>query len=129
MLGDKIKVLREGKNVSQKELAQAIGVSDVMVSLYEQGKKYPSLSTIVRIAEYFNVSTDYLLGIKTSANDDIPENIKAVARNLMELSEEKRKLAIDMIKIMSEVGKEAKEKWLYQSTQDIIIVYIRHMNF
>ena len=101
MLGDKIKVLREGKNVSQKELAQAIGVSDVMVSLYEQGKKYPSLSTIVRIAEYFNVSTDYLLGIKTSANDDIPENIKAVARNLMELSEEKRKLAIDMIKIMS----------------------------
>jgi len=110
MLGDKIKVLREGKNVSQKELAQAIGVSDVMVSLYEQGKKYPSLSTIVRIAEYFNVSTDYLLGIKTSANDDIPENIKAVARNLMELSEEKRKLAIDMIKIMSEVGKEAKEK-------------------
>ena len=110
MLGDKIKVLREGKNVSQKELAQAIGVSDVMISLYEQGKKYPSLSTIVRIAEYFNVSTDYLLGIKTSANDDIPENIKAVARNLMELSEEKRKLAIDMIKIMSEVGKEAKEK-------------------
>ncbi|CRZ34959.1 DNA-binding XRE family transcriptional regulator [Herbinix hemicellulosilytica] len=109
MLGDKIKVLREGKNVSQKELAQAIGVSDVMISLYEQGKKSPSLPTIVKIADYFNVSTDYLLGTK-AVNNDIPENIMAAARNLLELPEENRKLAIDMIKYMSQKGKEAKEK-------------------
>lgn len=122
MLGDKIKVLREGKNVSQKELAQAIGVSDVMISLYEQGKKSPSLPTIVKIADYFNVSTDYLLGTK-AVNNDIPENIMAAARNLLELPEENRKLAIDMIKYMSQKGKEAKEKWRYQSMQGMIIAF------
>lgn len=111
MLGDKIKTLREGKNISQKELAQAIGVSDVMISMYEQDKKNPSLPTVVKIAEYFNVSTDYLLGSKhVSLDDDIPENIKAVARNLMDLPEENRKLAIDMIKFMSQKGREVIDK-------------------
>jgi len=110
MLSEKIKILREGRNLSQKELAEAIGVSDVMISLYEQGKKKPSLSTIVKLAEYFNVTTDYLLGAKTEFKDTIPENIKAVARDLMDLPDENRKLAIDMIKFMSQKGREAKDK-------------------
>lgn len=110
MLGDKIKILREGRNISQKELAEAIGVSDVMISMYEQDKKNPSIPTIIKIAEHFNVSTDYLLGAKSATHDQIPENIKAVARDLMELPEENRKLAIDMIKFMSQKGKEAKDQ-------------------
>ncbi len=44
------------------------------------------------------------------AEDELPENIRAVARDLMELPEENRKLAIDMIKMMSQRGKEAKKK-------------------
>ncbi len=109
-LGNKIKLLRDTKNISQKELAEAIGVSDVMISMYEQDKKSPSLPTIIKLAKYFNVSTDYLLGAKIVKQDEIPENITAVARDLMELPEENRNLAIDMIKMMSQRGKEAKEK-------------------
>ena len=109
-IGEKIKLLREGKNISQKELAESIGVSDVMVSMYEQDKKKPSLPTIIKIANYFNTTTDYLLGNENVVND-IPENITAVARDLMDLPEDNRKLAIDMIKAMSERGKEALKKW------------------
>lgn len=61
-LGDKIRELRERRHISQKELGEAIGVSDVMVSMYEQGKKRPSLDTVIAIADYFAISSDNLLG-------------------------------------------------------------------
>lgn len=109
-LGSRMKLLREGKNMSQKELGEGIGVSDVMISMYEQNKKKPSLSTVIRIADFFDVSTDYLLCKDNQNNNDIPENITAVARDLMDLPEENKKLAIDMIKMMSKRGKEAKQK-------------------
>lgn len=109
-LGDKIKKLREGKNISQKELAKEIGVTDAMVSMYENDKKNPSLEVITKLAAFFNVSTDYLLGAETMQDSEMPKNIRAVARDLLDLPEENRKLAIDMIKMMSKKADEAKKK-------------------
>lgn len=70
-LGEKIRTLRERKNISQKELGEAIGVSDVMISMYEQDKKRPSLPTIIKMAEYFDVSYDILLGRKEITPSEI----------------------------------------------------------
>lgn len=110
--GENLKTLREQKNLSQKVLGEELDVSDTMISMYEQNKKQPSLPTITKMAKFFNVSVDYLIGLKDDQDDkdDIPENIKAVARNLMDLPEANRKLAIDMIDYMSNTGKEAKNK-------------------
>lgn len=77
MFSSRLKSLRESKGISQKELAEGIGVSDVMVSMYEQGKKNPSLDTITKIADYFNVSVDYLLGKELTDKDK-----KDIARDL-----------------------------------------------
>lgn len=109
-LGDRIKKLREGKNISQKELAKELGVTDAMVSMYENDKKNPSLEVITKLAAFFNVSTDYLLGAETMQDSEMPKNIRAVARDLLDLPEENRKLAIDMIKMMSKKADEAKKK-------------------
>lgn len=109
-IGDKIKELREGKNISQKELSELVGVSDAMISMYEKNKKGPSVEVVTKLADALNVSTDYLLDVETIAENEIPENIRAVARDLMDLPEENRKLAIDMIKMMTKKGKEAKGK-------------------
>lgn len=109
-LGDKIKKLREGKNISQKELAGELGVTDAMISMYENDKKNPSLEVITKIAMFFNVSTDYLLGTETMTDNELPKNIRAVARDLLDLPEENRKLAIDMIKSLSKKADEAKKK-------------------
>lgn len=109
-LGDKIKKLREGKNISQKELAGELGVTDAMISMYENDKKNPSLDVITKIAMFFNVSTDYLLGTETMSDNELPKNIRAVARDLLDLPEENRKLAIDMIKSLSKKADEAKKK-------------------
>jgi len=60
---DKLKQLREENNVTQIELAQAIGVTDRNIRRYEKGIVEPTLSVIVAIAKYFNTDTNYLLGI------------------------------------------------------------------
>lgn len=54
--------LREEKGVYQKELAAYLNVSIATISNYENGVHHPDLFTLCQIAEYFDVTTDYLLG-------------------------------------------------------------------
>ena len=61
MLGIRIAILRLSKGWSQAELARRIGVSTSAVGMYEQGRREPSLSLLVRLAQEFGVTTDYLL--------------------------------------------------------------------
>lgn len=61
-LGVRIKNLREKANINQKEFAKKIGVSNVVLSRYESGERNPDYETLLKIAQYFEVSTDELLG-------------------------------------------------------------------
>lgn len=68
--GRKVRRLRERAGLNQTELAQALGLSERSkgyISEIESGKKIPPAETILRIAQHFHVSTDYLL------RDDIAE--------------------------------------------------------
>lgn len=58
----RIKELREAKGIQQKELAIDIGVSQPTVSDWESGRKVPSAKSTQKLADYFGVSVDYLLG-------------------------------------------------------------------
>mgnify|MGYP003304330930 CR=1 FL=1 len=60
-LGYKIFTLRENKEIGQKELAKLLHVSVSTISNYEHNVHQPALRTIIKIADYFNVSVDYLL--------------------------------------------------------------------
>lgn len=66
--GEKLKELRTNKKLSQKDLSKILNVSNTIISSYELSLRMPSYDILVKIARYFNVSTDYLLGIK---NDNI----------------------------------------------------------
>lgn len=57
-----IKELRIEKGISQYQLGQEIGVSQKAIDYWEQGINEPKASYIIALADYFNVSTDYLLG-------------------------------------------------------------------
>ncbi len=61
MLGDKIKTLRTSNNMLQQDLANALSVSKSTVAMWETNKRIPDASMLVKIAEYFDVSVDYLL--------------------------------------------------------------------
>lgn len=62
-IGDRIKELRKEKNFSQSQLARRIGVSQKAVDYWELGTNEPKASYIVKLAELFKVSADFLLGI------------------------------------------------------------------
>lgn len=65
MIGDKIKLLRETKGLTQQQIAQdpAFGIKQGTLSAYERNAREPNIETIRRIAEYFGVTSDYLIGI------------------------------------------------------------------
>lgn len=73
MIGQTIKDLRRSKKLSQTDFAKIVGVSQTTVTAWETGKAEPSSSAITRIADYFNVSTDYLLG-RPEKSGNIDEN-------------------------------------------------------
>ena len=66
LLGEVISELRNDKGLKQKELEGLIGVATGTVSDYENGRYLPSYDTLNKIADVFDVSTDYLLGRMTS---------------------------------------------------------------
>lgn len=71
MLNEKIKKLRQSYNISQVELAQRLGVTKQCVSNWENDNVLPSIEMLVKIAEQFNVTTDYLLGLENNQVVDV----------------------------------------------------------
>ena len=63
MLGDKIRQLRSDSGKSQVQLAKALDVTKQCVSNWENNNIQPSIDMLMKIAEHFSVSTDFLLGI------------------------------------------------------------------
>ncbi|WP_283578632.1 helix-turn-helix domain-containing protein [Limosilactobacillus ingluviei] len=73
MLGQKIRDLRKQKRLSQTELGKYIGVSQTTVTAWENGRAEPSSGYLSKLADYFNVTTDYLLGRPEKHEDDQEE--------------------------------------------------------
>ena len=63
IINQRIKELREENNLSQMALANACDISQGKIARYELDKAEPRASDIVKLAEYFKVSADYLLGL------------------------------------------------------------------
>ena len=71
MLNEKIKQLRQASNMTQVELANALGVSKQCVSNWENDYIQPSIEMLIKIAEFFKVTTDYLLGLSGGVSIDV----------------------------------------------------------
>lgn len=70
MLGNNIKELRKSKRMTQKDLALAMNVSQQTVGAWETERAIPGADTLSKLADYFNVTTDYLLGRPEKKDDD-----------------------------------------------------------
>jgi transcriptional regulator with XRE-family HTH domain len=62
MFSERVKLLREEKQLSQIELAKLLHIANTTLSMYETGKREPDFETLQLLADFFNVTTDYLLG-------------------------------------------------------------------
>ena len=58
----RLKALREAKQIDRKTLGELCGLSKDMIGQYERGNRAPSLTVVIALADYFDVSLDYLLG-------------------------------------------------------------------
>lgn len=72
MKGNRIKLLREEKKIRQDELAKVLSISPSAVGMYERDEREPNDEITLKLAEYFGVSTDYLLGKSDNRNSDVP---------------------------------------------------------
>ena len=61
-LGNRLATLRKQKGLSQAELARLLGLGQSTIAMYERDKRQPDMDTLNRLADFFGVSADYLLG-------------------------------------------------------------------
>ncbi|MGC2840418.1 helix-turn-helix domain-containing protein [Bacillus velezensis] len=77
MLGDRLKVLREKKDLTQDGVAKALDISRGTYAHYEINKRRPDYETLIKIADFFDVSIDYLL----RGEDHYRNKAKEISKN------------------------------------------------
>lgn len=87
--GNRIKGLREKRGLKQGQFADSIGISRQSMSNYESGKHSPDIDVVVRMADFFGCSTDYLLGLTEHPNQEqekyYGEDISRLSQTLLAL--------------------------------------------
>ena len=83
---DNLKTIRKKSGKTQKEVAEGIGIGQGTYKNYETGAREPNNATLVAIANYFNVTTDYLLGREEQTPDE-PVNLDKI-KEYIEIIEE-----------------------------------------
>lgn len=63
-LSSRLKELRLSKNLTQKQLAALIGGNERSIRFYESGERLPGIDVVVALCNVFDVTTDYLIGLK-----------------------------------------------------------------
>lgn len=82
--GENLKKLRTAHSLTQQELGAKVGLSKAVVSKYENGLGYPTFDVLIRIAAYFGVTTDYLLGVTADVWCDPQDALASVLALLKE---------------------------------------------
>ena len=91
MKGNRIKKLREEKDLKQEQLAKILSISPSAIGMYERDEREPNDELTLKIADFFNVSTDYLLGKSDIRNPEetIEKEFKSIyAKEIEGLTEE-----------------------------------------
>mgnify|MGYP004539364807 FL=1 len=92
---ENLRIIREKRHKNQLNVALAVGVTQESISMYESGVSFPKANILIKLAEYLQTSTDYLLGL---TDDDTP--IKYMNKKL------------------NSKEKELLEKFIYLKTED-----------
>jgi len=106
--GDRIALLREKRGMTQEELSGKLGISRAALSHYETNRREPDIDTLNKIANFFGVSLDYLLGRTNDPSSVLDLEVREFIDSL-ELSDEailkKFSLTIDGRKLSVEEAK------------------------
>ncbi len=90
MFDNRLKLLREARGFTQNEIASKVGISQRAYANYERDEREPSAEILLRIAHFFDVSTDYLLGCSVRSDVSAAENV--MVKKYRTLDEHGRKM-------------------------------------
>jgi len=116
--GDILKELRLEKDLTQEQLANIFNTGKASISHYESNKRFPDVHTIEKLADYFDVTVDYLLGrtddrkIRVYGKDQIPDKFKDLGLEYIEIAKELKlsDISVEEMKKFIELMKIAKKK-------------------
>ena len=103
MLNQRLKLLRQEKKRTREQLAEIIGDERSSIGKYESPNKpvVPSSDIIVRLAEYFNVSVDYLLGREEKPSEKMDDLSNKIIEMFSHLDEEKQRTALEYLEFLA----------------------------
>lgn len=105
MLGKRLKDLRTRTKLRQEDVATKIGIARTTYAMYEQNKREPDNETLQKLADYFEVSIDYLLGRSNNSSRDRNQSKQPEFENLFfyeldKLSEEDKQKALEHVRYL-----------------------------
>lgn len=100
MFGDRLKSLRKALGLTQKELGDKLNVSGRVIGYYESNDRFPDKETLTNIADFFDVSVDYLLGRSDAKNNSSITKIDETEKDIEELLEETMSQILDQKGLM-----------------------------
>ncbi|CAM3779325.1 helix-turn-helix domain-containing protein [Alkalicoccus chagannorensis] len=104
MDGQRLKRLRKERNLTQQQLGEKIFVSKVSISGYESGERTPDTDNLGKLADFFEVTTDYLMGRTDDPQGNL--NISFSRGKDQDMSEEELQEAIDIWKAIKRQRKD-----------------------
>jgi len=94
----RLRALRKSQNITQEDISKILNIGMTSYYHYEHGRREPSMSTLIALADYFDVSIDYLVGCSDNPSiEEIPE-ILVLHRNFNNMSEFDRAKAMKVLK-------------------------------
>jgi transcriptional regulator with XRE-family HTH domain len=108
MFAENLKKLRKAKGLTQVQFAKIFNISTGTIAMWETNKRIPDTTMLIKIAEFFDVTVDYLLGKDDNSHmdkkekdpDNTDQDLIILNRNAKKLSPENRKKLLDMARVM-----------------------------
>lgn len=110
MLGKRLAILRKSKNLTQQQIADELKISRATYGHYEIGRREPDFDTLQKLANYFGVTIDYLLGRSLSKTQLVTDNLHDLYRadELLSKAEELSEKQVDALIDIADVFLEGK---------------------
>lgn len=113
MFAENLKALRKSKGLTQVQFAEIFNISSGTIAMWETNKRVPDTSMLIKIAEFFNVTVDYLLGKSevpmSNSNNQLEDVYLSLAKTAQDegIDPDDIRLAIETIRAMKRQKKES----------------------
>lgn len=103
-MGERLRELRLKRNLSQEEVARHIGITRSAYSHYEINNRQPVYDTLIKLASFFNVSLDYIIGgsepnqtLEATECSEVASDSKEILKLIQDMSREQRRQSIGLL--------------------------------